>query len=272
MSGQAQRMALYILIGVAFVYGCVLVGMMLGQRHLVFHPAKRNAFLNAVPPFEIVTVTTPDGLALKGFYIAPKDGKPLVIYYHGNAGDISDRLFKAEQGLAAGYGFLMTEYRAYGGNPGIPSEKGLYTDARAWIDFAKQQGFTPDRLVYYGESLGTGVAVQMASEQPPKALILEAPFTSVPDVGAFYYPFLPVHALARYHFDSLSKAHTLKMPVLIYHGKRDMTVPYRFGQTLFAAIPSERKVFETFPKAGHANLYAHGAGDAVLKFLHDDAL
>lgn len=255
-------------LGIAVViYLAVVIAMAMYQKHLVFHPSRQDAFKLRIEPFAIVTTTTDDGLTLKGFYAPPKGKKPVIIYFHGNAGHVADRLYKTKKFLKAGYGFLLAEYRGYGGNPGEPSEEDFYKDARAWIAFAKRNGYTPGNLVYYGESLGTGVTVQMVTEQPPKAVILEAPFTSVTDVGAFYYPFLPVRLLVKYRFDSFSKVSALTMPVMVYHGTRDMTVPSRFGQKLFDAIPSTDKVLETFPKARHTNLYDYNADKKVLTFL-----
>ena len=253
-------------------YGLIVVGMTLYQDHLVFHNTRQTIFDHAPPvPFSVVSVTTTDGLTLNGYYAAPAPGKPVIVYFHGNAGYAGDRLYKTAEPLKEGYGFLLTEYRGYGGNPGAPSETGLYQDARAWIAFLKHQNITDDQMIYYGESLGTGVAVQMAKDTPPRAVILEAPFTSVPDVGAFYYPFLPVRLVAKHHFDSRSKASVLTMPVLIMHGTRDLTVPQRFGKQLFAAIPDGHKMFVSIPKAGHANVYDYGAAAIIMDFLHQHA-
>jgi uncharacterized protein len=264
-----MHIALTILSIVLIAYGAVVVLMALMQNRLVFFPNPQDAFVQVFTPFDIVTTQTSDGLTLKGFYAPPQGHKPVLVYFHGNAGNAANRVYKTDKILAAGYGMLLTEYRGYGGNPGRPTEQGLYDDARSWLRYLQtEHHISIDRLVYYGESLGTGVAVQMATEFPAKAVILEAPFTSVTDVGAYYYPYLPVRWVARYRFESLRKASALTMPVLIYHGEQDRTVPYKFGQTLFAAIPSADKIFKTFPAAGHANLYDFGAADAVVEFLN----
>ncbi len=255
-------------IAVLVVYLGVVFVMMLGQRQLVFHPNADDSFANPVAPFSVVSVQTSDGLTLKGFYAPPHDARPVIIYFHGNAGTAADRIFKAQHFLTVGYGYLLIEYRGFGGNAGLPGEEEFYRDARAWLAFLNEQGITADRFVYYGESLGTGVAVQMVTETPPKAVVLEAPFTSVVDVGAYYYPFLPVRRLAQYRFDSLEKAAALTMPVLIYHGQRDITVPFRFGEKLFAAIPCANKKFVSFPQARHKDLYDFAAGETVLEFLN----
>jgi fermentation-respiration switch protein FrsA (DUF1100 family) len=261
-------MLITILVSLAVFYITMTFLVSHFQHKMVFQPNRINIFNTSYDPFTTVSVKTSDGLELRGLYAPPRDGKPVIIYFHGNAGSIIDRAVKTLLPIESGYGYLLAEYRSYGGNPGKPSEQGLYNDARAWIDFALAQGLSQDQLIYHGESLGTGVAVQMASERKPKALILEAPFTSVTAVASYYYPVLPVKRLLRYPFDSVSKVQSFDMPVLIYHGTRDITVPYRFGEALFAAIPSTQKTFITLTGAGHANLFDHGAADHVMEFLN----
>ena len=228
------------------IYIALVIVMARYQDKLVFHPGKRDAFAKTVDRFAVVTTLTADNITLKGFYCPPLGQKPVIMYFHGNAGDASDRVYKAKNFIAEGYGFLFAEYHGFGGNPGFPGEDEFYHDARAWLSFLKKQRIDPHRIVYYGESLGTGVAVQMATEVPPKALILEAPFTSVTDIGAFYYPFLPVRRLAKYRFDSLSKVQSLTMPVMIYHGEHDHTVPYRFGNACSMPFPANTKCSRHF--------------------------
>jgi fermentation-respiration switch protein FrsA (DUF1100 family) len=253
----------------ALVYIAIILFMWLFQNKMVFQPGRLSVFDKDYPPFETISVTTTDGLTLRGLYAPPQNNKPVIIYFHGNAGSVVDRAIKPLLPIQAGYGYLMAEYRGYGGNPGQPTEQGLYRDARAWIKFLQDQQHIPtSRLIYHGESLGTGVAVQMASEIKPKALILEAPFTSVTAIAANHYRILPVKTLLRHPFNSIGKLSDFDMPVLIYHGTRDITVPYRFGQQLFQAIPSQHKQFITLTGAGHANLYDHGAADHIMEFLN----
>ncbi|HEY1096803.1 MAG TPA: alpha/beta hydrolase [Alphaproteobacteria bacterium] len=268
-------MVFSLIIFVALIYAAVIFYMALFQHKMVFHPTMVDVFTNELlknyVPFHVVTVTTTDGLNLKGLYVPPKTGKPTIVYFHGNAGTDVDRIYKTTLPVDDGYGFLLTEYRGYGGNPGTPGEEGLYNDARAWLEFMESQNIPPENRIYYGESLGTGVAVQMATEQKPKILILEAPFTSVTDVASFYYPFLPVRLLLRHRFDSLSKAAKLDMPVLVYHGTKDRTVPYRFGQILFAALPGQDNIFVTIKDGAHHDLFAQGAAPHIMEFLHKHA-
>jgi uncharacterized protein len=167
----------------------------------------------------------------------------------------------------AGLGVLLLEYRGYGGNPGAPSETGLYTDAAAALDFLLQhKGVPVNRLVIYGESLGSGVAVHMAAGREIGALILEAPFTRLADAASYHYPYVPVSVLLRDRFDSLSAIGRIRAPILILHGKRDRVVPVRFGHALLAAAPEPKEGWFS-PEASHEDLARHGALDAVFDFI-----
>ena len=205
-----------------------------------------------------------DGLS--GWYRPPAAGRRTLVYFHGNAGHIGDRAAKIRPYLDAGYGVFLAAYRGYGGHPGRPTEAGLYADARAAVDWLLAHGDDASDLVLYGESLGTGVAVQIGTEYAVSAIVLEAPFSSVVDVGQARFPFLPVGRLMRDRFDSAAKIARVDAPVLILHGERDLTVPIRFGRRLYAATVEPRR-FELFPEAGHNDLYDHGAAERVLAFL-----
>jgi fermentation-respiration switch protein FrsA (DUF1100 family) len=165
-----------------------------------------------------------------------------------------------------GLGVLLLEYRGYGGNPGAPTEAGLYADADAALDFLSQDGIPASRLVIYGESLGSGVAVHMAAERELAALILEAPFTRLADAASYHYSFVPVSVLLRDRFDSLSAIGKIRAPILILHGERDRVIPVRFGRALLAAAPEPKEGWFS-PDAGHEDLARFGALDAVFDFI-----
>jgi uncharacterized protein len=160
----------------------------------------------------------------------------------------------------------MLEYRGYGGNPGTPTEDGLSADGAAAVDFLGREGILPNRLVLYGESLGSGVAVTLAAQRDIAGLILEAPFTNVAEVAQHHYSFVPASVLVADRFDSLAKIGGVKAPILVLHGERDRVVPIRFGRALFDAAP-EPKEFWFSRDAGHENLMRFGAFEAVLQFL-----
>jgi len=209
---------------------------------------------------------TADGLSLLCWYLPPRDGRPVIVYFHGNGGHIGYRAARLRWFAGYGYGMLMVEYRGYGGNLGTPSEAGFHTDGAAALDFLSSCGITPNRIVLYGESLGSGVAVRLAAQREVVGLILEAPFTSVAEVAQYHYSFMPAAAMVWDRFDSLSRIGNVRAPILFLHGERDRVVPIRFGRALFDAAP-EPKEFWTSREAGHETLAQFGALDAVLSFL-----
>jgi len=202
------------------------------------------------------------------------DGSKTIVYFHGNGGHIGYRGGKVRPYLDAGYGMLLVSYRGYGGNPGSPTEDGLYADGHAAMAFLAEQGVAPGQTVVYGESLGTGVAVQIALDQaragtPVEAVVLEAPFTSTVDAGSNHYPWLPVRWLMKDRFDSLSKIAGIQAPLLIIHGGRDRVVPFRQGKALYAeAVAPKESLW--IPDADHNDLEAYCANEKVLEFIERD--
>lgn len=238
------------------------------QRNLIYFPERDRPLPETygVADFRTANATTADGVALTGWYRAPADGRAVVLYFHGNGGHLGHRAARARFLATAGCGALMAEYRGYGGNPGQPSEAGLYRDARAWLGHLATVGIAPDRIILYGESLGAAVAVQLAVEVRVRALILEAPFSTLADAGQHHYPWLPVGLLLKDRFDTVAKIGTITAPLLILHGERDRVVPVAHGRRLLAAAPEpKRAVF--LAAADHENLYQHGGAEAVAAFL-----
>jgi hypothetical protein len=159
----------------------------------------------------------------------------------------------------------MAEYRGYGGNPGTPTERGLVADGAAALDFLDGEGIAANRLVIYGESLGSGVAVLLAAQREVAGLILEAPFTSVADVAQHHYSFMPASALVRDRFDSLARIGQVRAPILVLHGERDRVVPLRFGRALFDAAPEPKELWLA-REAGHEDLARYGALERSATF------
>ena len=252
----------------ALVYGVFIGSLALMQKHLMYFPdhARFNPQAWALKELEPLEVTTEDGLKITSWYRpALSTDKLTIVFFQGNAGHLGYRNYKVRPWLDAGYGVLMVGYRGFG-NPGFPSEEGLYMDAQAAIDAIKAQGVPEDGLVFYGESMGTGVATQMATEYNAAALILESPYTSVPDVGADRYPLVPVRWLLRDQYNSIDKIKTNHMPFLLMHGELDQVVPVKFGKKLFAAA-NEPKQAVYVPDAGHNNVYNLKVQQIVLNFL-----
>lgn len=260
---------LYALFGsVLAVYGVLVGGLYVFQRHLLYFPGGGRPELGGLAALGVreITLRTADGLSLLSWYLPPRDGRPVIAYFHGNGGHIGYRAERLRQFARDGYGVLMAEYRGYGGNPGTPSETGLVADGAAALDFLGGEGITPNRLVVYGESLGSGVAVALAAQREVASLILEAPFTSVAEVAQHHYSFIPASALVRDRFDSLARIAEVRAPILVLHGERDRVVPLRFGRALFDAVPEPKELWLA-REAGHEDLVRYGAFEAVLDFL-----
>jgi fermentation-respiration switch protein FrsA (DUF1100 family) len=221
------------------------------QRRLIYFPSP-----GPVPPATAVLPTgrdvvleTDDGIGLGAWYFPGRGGAMLVC--SGNAGDRSMRAGLAVAFNRAGFSVLLFDYRGYGGNPGDPSEDGLASDARAaqqWL--ARQPDVDPRRIAYFGESLGAAVAVGLAVQSPPAALVLRSPFTSLPDVGAVHYPWLPVRRLLLDRYPSIERIASVSAPVLVIAGDRDDIVPMPLSLRLYDAA-AEPKRFVLVPGAGH---------------------
>ncbi|MEM7641361.1 MAG: alpha/beta hydrolase [Pseudomonadota bacterium] len=186
-----------------------------------------------VPGIAEVAVPGPDGVSLRGWYRPADPDQPTIIFFHGNAGF---QWHKLPPLAARGYGLLLVSYRGFSGNPGTPSEAGLMADARSTLAHAAALGIAPSETVLYGESLGTGVAARMALEPGAwRALILDAPYTSIAERAAEMYPIFPIRTMIQAEFDTLSIIDRIDTPLLILHGTDDFVIPVDHGRTLLAA-------------------------------------
>jgi uncharacterized protein len=231
---------------VFFTYLPVMLAMFAFQRDLMYHPEgiMQAPEDHGLPQAEAITLTTTDELRLTAWLIPPKEGKPLILYFHGNAGNLSGRINKMKAFTAHGMGLLALSYRGYGGNPGMPSERGLYEDARAALRYVKEiLKLPPERLILYGESLGSGVAVQMAVEWEVGLVALEAPYTSTAERGAELYPWLPVRTMMLDRFESLQKIGKVTEPLLIFHNAGDEVIPIEDGKKIYAAANRPKRAF-----------------------------
>ena len=248
-------------------YGGLLALMYLFQRSLMYFPDKTRIAPAAVdlPQAEEVILTSADGEKLIAWHVPPRGDKLVVLYFQGNAGALDLRAGRFAWLIADGTGLLALSYRGYGGSTGKPSEDGLIRDATAAYDFAAAH-YPAERIVLWGESLGTGVAVALAAKRSVGGVMLDAPFTSLADVGAAAYPFAPVRWFMKDPFRSDLRIAKVTAPMLVMHGERDRVVPITFGERLFM-LAREHKRMVRFPGAEHANLDGYGAAVVVRDFL-----
>lgn len=253
------------------VYAVVVLLVYLNQRNMQYFPARIHPGSpkeNNVPEMKEVFLETEDGLKLLAWFAPPKhkNGK-IVVYYHGNAGHIGYRAGKARYFIENGYGILLVEYRGFAKNPGKPSEKGFYKDGLAALKWLEAQDYTPAQFVFYGESIGSGVAVQMARDVQPRYLILEAPFTSAADVAKGTYFFLPVDLLMKDRYDNIDKIPEITSSLLIVHGDEDEVISQKLGKKLYDKA-NHPKEFISINGGHHADLYEHHAGHVIIDWLN----
>lgn len=255
------------------VYSALVGAMYLFQRELIYHPSQwlPEPAESGLPEMRPVRLNTEDGLRLTSWYRPAARGLPTIVFFQGNGGNIAGRGFKVRPYLDAGFGLLLTGYRGYGGNPGTPNEQGLYADGRAGLRFLGGEGVVPALWVLYGESLGGGIAVELAREQassgrPVGAVVLEAPFTSMGDAAAAHYPFVPSRTLVKDRFDSIAKISQIKAPVLVIHGELDSVIPQKQGKKMFEAAREPRKS-HWVKGAGHNDLHEFGLSGFVIEFI-----
>jgi uncharacterized protein len=243
------------LIGVAVcaaLYGLLVIGLYLGQRRILFpRDAAETDPSTLGLKAEILRLKTEDGESLLSWRIPPLAGRPLILYFHGNSGGIDLRFERFRAIAEAGMGLLAIEYRGYASSTGSPTEHGLKLDGEAAYAAAIASGVAPERIVPLGESLGSGVAVALAARHKVGALVLDSPYSSIADVAAAAYWFVPVRALLRDPFRNDLLIGSVDAPTLIVHGTKDRVVPIRFGEKLFALAGPPK---EFWPVEGAAHL------------------
>jgi fermentation-respiration switch protein FrsA (DUF1100 family) len=242
---------------VAVLYLSVLVFFFFDQRNLLYYPTHTytplaEAYANHA--FQEIFVKTEDGIPLKAWY-APAAAKPCtIVFFHGNGDSLLTAAQVADPYVSAGYGFLLAEYRGYSGLPGAPTETGLYQDARADLRDLMARGVEEKHIILFGHSLGTGVAVEMATEFHAGGAMLLAPYLSIPKAAQAHYPFLPATLLALDRFDSEKKIGSVHAPLLIVNGVRDDVIPPSEGIKLYS-LANEPKEFHSLPNRGHNDAF-----------------
>ena len=257
--GVIANIAVAIVIG----YALLVAGLYVAQRSLMYHPdpSRPRPGPDLAGQVTIQEIPSHDGLGLFSWWAPPADGtKPVVLYFHGNAGTQADR----EERVALGWGVLMPGYRYNSGAGGTPSETALLTDAQAVMAWLRQKGIGSGQTVLYGESLGTGIAVTLAMQaDTARCLILDAPYDSIAAVAARHYWFVPVGQLLKDRFNSVDRISAVRIPVLIGHGDLDRVIPIAHGRRLFEAA-NMPKTFAHKPSAHHTDLFDHGFLDDII--------
>ncbi len=251
------RMLLNLAIMAATTYVALLLLVFFAQSHLIYFP-EIGRDLIATPEqvglvYESVEITTADNETLHGWFMpapAATAAKGTVLFFHGNAGNISYRLDYLAMLVGLGYDTFIFDYRGYGRSSGSPSESGTHLDAQAaWHYLTVTKGVPSARVVLFGESLGGAVAAWLAAHEKPGALVLASTFTSVPDMAAKIYPFLPTRLLSRFEYNTLEYLRSVTCPVFIAHSPQDDIVPFEQGRALFQAAPEPKQFLEL--QGGH---------------------
>ena len=270
-SGSRTMSVLGWIAGIALaLYVGVSAMMYFAQRSLIYFPETIHTTPAAagLPEAQEVPLKAADGVTVAVWHVPPQDGKPVILYFHGNGGALRYRVERFRKLITDGIGLVALEYRGYGGLSGNPTEQGLIADAEAAYGFAAAR-YPVQQIVVWGESLGSGVAVALAAERPVGRVILEAPFTSAVAVGEMRYWYLPVRLLMKDQFRSDERIGKVTAPLLILHGVHDRTIPYAMGEHLFENANKPKHIVR-FLDGGHEDLDANGALDAVGRFLAGD--
>lgn len=265
---DGMMLALKIAVGAALAYAIVLAGAYYLQRTLMYFPARERVAPAAagLTGVDELVLSTPDGAKVIAWYGRAAPGKPTLLYFHGNGGSLVTRAERIGRYLARGYGVFMMTYRGYGGSTGQPSERANVADAKLAFDTLVASGVEPRSIVIYGESIGSGVAVQVATEKPARGLILDAPYTSVTEVAAAAYPLLPVRTFLTDRYETMRHIGRIRQPLLVVHGEQDRVIPVEMGRAVHAAAPEPKKLV-TFPRASHSDHHLHGSYEAIFDWL-----
>lgn len=246
-----KRTARWTLTLLALLYASATGYMYAAQESFIFKPDPVVKPISDIfPSAQEISIKVDSELSLQAWYKPASDDAPTLVMFHGNAGNLSTRprfidIFDDDQ-----RGVLIFSWRGFGSNPGTPSEQGLYDDARAVLGWLNQQGVLDDQILIYGESLGSGVAVQIATERDLRGIILAAPYTRIADLAKQDYPWLPVDLLLKHRFDSIEKIDTVTEPLVVLHSKDDRVIPYVLGEQLFTAA-KEPKRFQSYTDRKH---------------------
>jgi len=237
----------FALIALIAVWGWQTLNLFLNQDGLLYHPdaAWQTTPADSGLDYEDVTFVSADGLRLSAWWVKAPDARGTVLLCHGNAGNISHRLDETHVYQSLGFNVLVFDYRGYGKSQGKPSEAGTYADAEAaWRYLVEERRVLPSDIVLCGRSLGAAIAVKLAADHRPRALVIESGFTSLADLASELYPWFPVRQLLKFRYETLNALKEVRSPVLLVHSRQDKLVPFHHGQTLYAAARPPKKFLE----------------------------
>lgn len=244
---QFIKNSMWIILSLAVAYIGIAGALYLLQRQMVYHPT--NA-ITATPSslgyeFEDVELVTEDEVRLHGWFVPRNSADLTVLYFHGNAGNISGRLETIQLLHELGLNVFIIDYRGYGKSDGTPSEQGTYKDARAaWKYLQSTRAISDSSIVIMGRSLGGSVAAWLAARKSPAATVIESTFTSAVDLGAELYPWLPVRWMIKFEYNTLQNIREINSPLFMAHSRNDQVVPFHHGETLFEAAPEPKRFIE----------------------------
>ncbi len=243
----------------------------LNQRQLMYFPSRERVQPQDIglANVEEIVLRNRSGESLLSWFGQAQAGKPTILFFHGNAGAVNHRAHRFRGLMADGFGLFMLGYPGYGGSDGRPSERAFLEGARLAYQNLRDRGLEPDEIVIYGESIGSGVAVQLAATVTAKGLVLEAPSSSAVDVAREHYPWLLADLLMKDAFRSIDHIGGIDMPILVIHGEQDRIIPIQLGRRLFEEA-SDPKTFRAIPGAGHNDLHRYSTDDIAAEFI--DAL
>lgn len=244
-----------VLLFAVLVYGVFVAIVYSTQHSLLYYPDLPSRQIDVTPrqlglEYEEVEIITGDKLKLHGWFVPARQPKGVVLFFHGNAGNISHRLDSLRIFNQLGLSVFIFDYRGYGRSQGRVSERGTYRDAEAaWRYLTEQRSIPASNIIVFGRSLGAAIGAHLAARRPPRALILESAFSSVPDMAAELYPWLPVRWLSRFRYDTKKSLPSVKCPVLIIHSPDDEIIPFRHGHTLYQLAPEPKQFLQI--RGGH---------------------
>ena len=257
-----------ILIIFVVIYIFILISTYVFQRNLLYHPTENNYFGDKLlAPIEKVKIKTNDNIELLSWYHKKNiNDYKTILFLHGNAGTLENRIYKINYFKDIDINFLLLSWRGFSGNNGNPSEKGIYEDARSAVKWLKNKGILEKNIIIYGESLGTGAAVEIAQNKDFAGVILESPFTSMIDAGKDKYPFFPVRLLLKDKYESDKKIKNIKSPILIMHGEVDRIVPFWMGKKMYE-LANEPKYSYFSKNDDHMMEYNEKLLNVLKKFI-----